>query len=457
MKGLTLKYKKSIMLICKIAIVASTLALYMFTLFQWYETAALFYKGNYVIGMLYGFLLIAFCSSYGCFRIGVLRLQELMYSFVLSITLTNFAAYFQLSLTAEHLLNPLYMIGLTVVQMAAAIILYFFSNRIYFMLYPVRDVVAIHSGSAADHAIITRFEQIYDRYKICNICMESDGYAALCDAIDHQSSVLLCNIDRNLRYDLISYCYENNKRLYIVPSLQDIMINNAHETQISDSLVYLCKNRGMTTEQEIFKRSMDMILSALGILLTSPIMLLTALCIKLSDGGPIFFRQCRLTRNGKAFMLTKFRSMVIDAEKDGEARLATKNDRRITPVGRCIRRLRIDELPQLFNILMGDMSIVGPRPERPEIMEQYEQVFPEFKYRLKVKAGLTGYAQVFGKYNTTFEDKVKMDLLYIERYSVILDVKLVLATMKTIFMPESTEGLDEGEALPAYKEDDLHL
>ncbi|MDD4796420.1 MAG: sugar transferase [Eubacteriales bacterium] len=457
MIGLTVKYKKTIMLLCKMAIVFSALALYMFTLFQWYETAALFYRGNYVIGMLYGFLLIAFCSSYGCFRIGVLRLQELVYSFMLSITLTNFAAYFQLALTAQHLLNPLYMAGLTVVQIAAAVILYFFSNRIYFILYPARDVVAIHSGSVSDHAIINRFEQIYDRYKMCNMCLESEGYAALCAAIDKQSSVLLCDIERNLRYDLISYCYENNKRLYIVPSLQDIMINNAHETQISDSLVYLCKNRGMTTEQEILKRGMDIVLSALGVILTGPIMLITALCIKLSDGGPVFFRQCRLTRNGKGFMLTKFRSMVIDAEPDGEARLATKNDQRITPVGRCIRRLRIDELPQLFNILSGSMSIVGPRPERPEIMDQYADVFPEFQYRLKVKAGLTGYAQVFGKYNTTFEDKVKMDLLYIERYSLILDLKLMLATIKTIFVPESTEGLDEGEALPAYKEEDLHL
>lgn len=452
----TVKYKKSIMLCCKLALIASTVALYMFTLFKWYGTAALFYKGNYVIGMLYAFLLVAFCVSYGCFRIGVLRLRELFYSFALAICLTNFAAYFQLCLTGQAMLNPIYIIGLTVVQIAAAAIVYYFSNRIYFSLYPARDVIAIHSGSEADRAIINRFMQIHDRYRIEGVYLESEPIENIHAAIDAHSSVLLCNIDRNMRYELVSYCFENNKRLYIVPSLQDIMINNAHETQISDSLVYLCKNRGMTTEQEILKRAADMIMSVIGIILTCPIMLATALCIKLDDHGPVFHYQERLTKNGKLFRLVKFRSMIVNAEKDG-ARLASKNDDRITRTGHFIRKTRIDELPQLFNILRGDMSFVGPRPERPEIMDQYIRKFPEFRYRLKAKAGLTGYAQVCGKYNTTFEDKVKMDLLYIERYSVLLDLRLILTTIKIVFMPESTEGVEDGDKLPSFHRDDMDL
>ena len=184
-------------------------------------------------------------------------------------------------------------------------------------------------------------------------------------------------------------------------------------------------------------------LSALGCIVTSPIMLITALCIKLYDGGPVFYTQDRLTRDGKVFKVYKFRSMKTDAEKDGVARLAGEHDDRITPVGRVIRKVRIDELPQLLNILNGDMSIVGPRPERPELASENEKIMPEFRYRLKVKAGLTGYAQVLGKYNTTPYDKLRLDLMYIEQYSLLLDIKLILMTIKILFIPESTEGVKD--------------
>ena len=132
----------------------------------------------------------------------------------------------------------------------------------------------------------------------------------------------------------------------------------------------------------------------------------------------------------------------MDAEKAG-VQLAQENDSRITKVGAFIRATRIDELPQLFNILKGDMSFVGPRPERPEFVEEYSKTVPEFSYRMKVKAGLTGYAQVYGKYNTTFLDKLKMDLLYIEKYSILLDIQIILTTVKVVFMKESTEGFTD--------------
>ncbi len=135
--------------------------------------------------------------------------------------------------------------------------------------------------------------------------------------------------------------------------------------------------------------------------------------------------------------------MRVDAEKDGVACLAKKNDDRITPIGKFIRRVRLDELPQLFNILKGEMSFIGPRPERPEIIKQYMEVMPEFAYRMKVKAGLAGYAQVYGKYNTTPYDKLKLDLCYIEHYSVWLDLKLMLLTLKVLFTPDATEGVKE--------------
>lgn len=192
----------------------------------------------------------------------------------------------------------------------------------------------------------------------------------------------------------------------------------------------------------MMKRIMDILISGVGLLIASPIYLLIALAIKLDDGGPVLYKQERLTIGGKVFYIYKFRSMIVNAET-AVARLAGKKDDRITAVGKILRRYRLDELPQLLNILKGDMSFVGPRPERPVLAEQIAEEIPEFPYRLKVKAGLTGFAQVLGKYNTSPYDKLKMDLMYISRYSILLDLKIILMTPKMLFIKEKTEGVDE--------------
>ena len=201
----------------------------------------------------------------------------------------------------------------------------------------------------------------------------------------------------------------------------------------------------MTIEQRFVKRLIDIVCAVILLLVASPFMLITAIAIKLYDGGPVLYKQVRCTRDMQEFKILKFRSMRTDAEKDGVARLASKNDSRITPIGKFIRKVRIDELPQLFNILKGEMSFIGPRPERPEIIRQYQEEMPEFTFRTKVKAGLAGYAQVYGKYNTTPYDKLKLDLFYIENYSVWLDIKLMLLTLKILFQPDSTEGVEENQ------------
>ena len=205
----------------------------------------------------------------------------------------------------------------------------------------------------------------------------------------------------------------------------------------------LSRNDGLTIEQEFCKRTMDVVLSLIGAIITLPFFLVIAICIKATDGGPVFYKQTRLTKDGKEFEIIKFRTMIQDAEKQSGARLASEGDDRILPVGRLLRRLRLDELPQIYNILKGEMSLVGPRPERPELAAEIEKEIPEFAYRLKVKAGLTGYAQVYGKYNTTFYDKLKQDLVYIRNYSVWLDLKLMIMTPKIMFMKESTEGVQK--------------
>ena len=212
-----------------------------------------------------------------------------------------------------------------------------------------------------------------------------------------------------------------------------------------DTPLLLSRNNGLTIEQRVIKRVVDIILSVIALIPALPLMAVTALLIKIEDGGSIIYKQKRLTQDGREFYVYKFRSMREDAEKDGVARLAGEHDDRITKVGRVIRAIRFDELPQLLNILKGDMSIVGPRPERPEIAAEYEKEIPEFAYRLKVKAGLTGYAQVYGKYNTTPYDKLKLDLFYIENYSFLLDIKLLFMTVKIFFQKEVSEGVDDNQ------------
>ena len=255
--------------------------------------------------------------------------------------------------------------------------------------------------------------------------------------------------NRNL---LLKFCYGRSIRVYLLPKITDVILMGAEELHIFDSPIMLTREYSLSMEQRFFKRAIDIAGALILLTITSPIMLITAIIIKLYDGGPVLYKQVRCTINRKEFRIMKFRSMRTDAEKDGVARLAQKNDNRITPIGKFIRKCRVDELPQLFNILKGDMSFIGPRPERPEIIAQYMEVMPEFVYRMKVKAGLAGFAQVYGKYNTSPYDKLKLDLTYIENYSFWMDIKLMLLTLKILFWPDSTEGV-ETEQITALREE----
>ena len=233
----------------------------------------------------------------------------------------------------------------------------------------------------------------------------------------------------------------------MTPKISDILVRSAEDMTLFDTPLIMARNGQISIEQAFLKRILDIIIAGTACVIAFPLMAITAAAIKLQDGGPVIYRQRRLTLNGHVFYVYKFRSMTMDAEKDGIARLACIDDNRITPIGAIIRKIRFDELPQLFNILKGDMSIVGPRPERPEIAEQYEKEMPEFHYRLRVKAGLTGYAQIFGKYNTTPYDK--LDLHYIQNYSFMLDIKLIIQTVKILFMKDSTEGVAQNQTTAA--------
>ena len=265
------------------------------------------------------------------------------------------------------------------------------------------------------------------------------------EILERYDGIVIWDVPSDIKGKLVKYCYGKQIRVYLMPKISDVIVRGSDQLHLFDSPILLTREYSVTVEQIVAKRFIDFVASVLLAIITSPIMLITAIVIKASDGGPVFYKQVRVTKDNKEFKIIKFRSMRVDAEKDGVARLASENDSRITPFGKFIRKVRIDELPQLFNIITGDMSFIGPRPERPEIIKQYLEDMPEFEFRTRVKAGLAGYAQVFGKYNTTPYDKLKLDLFYIENYSVWLDLKLMLLTLKILFSAESTEGVEENQ------------
>ena len=321
----------------------------------------------------------------------------------------------------------------------------FFCNICYYKAFPPREILIIHGERPIDD-IVMKFETRKDKYRIKKCMNILEGMEAVKAEIGNgYGAVVLWDISAVDRNALLKYCYSLSVRVYMMPKITDVLIRGADQLHLFDTPIYLTREYSLKVGQRVAKRSIDLFCSILLLIIASPFMLITAVAIKLYDGGPVLYKQIRCTRDRKEFYILKFRSMRVDAEKDGVARLAAKNDSRITPVGKFIRATRIDELPQLLNILKGEMSFIGPRPERPEIIDQYMEEMPEFAFRMKVKAGLAGYAQVYGKYNTTPYDKLKLDLTYIEQYSVWLDIKLMLLTLKILIKPESTEGVEQDQ------------
>lgn len=422
----------------KAALVIIMSLLFMVVLVRF--TPTLYYqKGNYLGIVFYAFLFSMICVPYDGFKIGILRLREIFFSFIIVVLLTNSISYIVLALISRSLISPLPMLILTLVQIIVGRLCYKLFNSWYFKLYPSRDCIIVYSNSRWDKDVARKFEARRERYTVKKIFKEGDDLDEIIAAINQYSTCIVGQVNPTLRHVLLNYCYKHNKRLFIMPNVDDILIQNSHVTQVGDSLVYLVNQRAQTLEQLIVKRLFDIFFSFLFLLLSLPLTLTVAIIIKATDGGPVFFKQKRYTRFNKTFDIIKFRSMVVDAEKDG-AQYTVDDDKRITPIGRFIRKTRIDEIPQFINVLKGEMSIVGPRAERTENHEAYLKLMPAWEYRTRVKAGITGYAQIYGKYNTSFEDKARMDIYYIENYSFLNDLKLIFATVKVLFKPDATEG-----------------
>lgn len=410
-------------------------------------------RGNIVLALLYFSLLLTLMVTYNCFRIGKVRLKDLSFSYFISLFLTNFFTYFILSLIGKLMLNPYPILVLTLVQLLFGILVYVIANSLYSILFVARDALFICGNSEYDVAVLEKFKSEYRRFDIRQVIDQNYDLDEIKRSAMKYSTMVLGNIDADLKSDLIEFCFVNKIQLYIIPSIDNIILQGAHYTNIDDSLLLFSRNQALSIEQRIIKRAIDLLVSSLLLIILSPLMLITALAIKLYDKGPVFFKQKRYTYSGKVFTLIKFRSMIVNAEENG-AQLTVNNDPRITPIGKIIRMLRIDELPQLINILLGDMSLVGPRAERVENVDMYSNLMPEFRYRLKVKAGLTGYAQLYGKYNTSFEDKARMDIFYIVNYSLLLDLKLMFYTLKVLFSKDSTDGFSNNTLSDAIHDRD---
>ena len=438
-------YKRIFSATAALVVMAAQTAIFALVWLNCYRDlgANFFVRGNYVVIGLYALMIYFFYKLFDGFKIGKARAFEIIYSQSFSIVCVNIITYLQLCLIGRWQLmeNVLPMVLLTCVELVIALAWCFFARWVYRRLYPPRKMLLVYGAYSPDN-LIRKIQSREDRYDIQDCISIEEDMAMIKERIVASDAVVLTDIPAQTRNEILKFCFEKDVRCYCVPKISDVMIRGAEEIHLMDTTLMLFRNMGLTADQRALKRACDIVVSLIGIILTSPIMLVIAVCIKAYDRGPVIFKQERLTRDGRIFQIYKFRSMYVEDESD-EYILTRKNDARVTPVGKIIRDIHLDELPQLFNILKGDMSIVGPRPECPKLAEEYKQVIPQFDYRLKVKAGLTGYAQVYGKYNTTPYDKLKLDLHYIENYSFFMDLKLIILTVRILFQKDNTEGIEE--------------
>ena len=407
-----------------------------------YDMFSFEYKGKYVLMGVYGLLTYLIFLNSDCTMFGQLNRVDLIIGQIISLFLVNFITYLQLCLIENALISWGPMVRLFGIQSVIAIVLILIYTTVYHKLYAPHNMLLIY-GSRDSVGLKFKMDSRKDKYNITGLISAEEGYDAIVQKIPHYDAIILNDVAAPLRNDILKFCYRFRVRTYLAPKLTDIMIRGAKNISLFDTPLLLVKGTGLTPAQRVGKRAMDLVGALCVLLVIWPVLLGAAIAIKLEDGGPVFFRQKRMTRNGREFDILKFRSMIVDAEKHTGAVLASEDDPRITKVGKFLRSHRIDELPQLLNILKGDMSIVGPRPERKVIADEYCKDIPEFAYRTKVRGGVTGYAQIYGKYNTTAYDKLRLDLMYIENYSLMLDIKLIILTLRIIFSKDSTEGIDK--------------
>lgn len=379
-------------------------------------------------------------KAFDGYAIGMKRTRDLVISMSAATILTDSFVFIQLCVMSKVVASvPLLLLSIAI-QLSINVVYTKVANVIYHYMNPPKSLLIIHGNKDSMETVKKKLKKYQNRFRIKKIMRYDEEM--LHRSIKAHSAVMLIDVPPEKKIYILKYCYKRDKQVYYVPDVSDLLINNAHHELIDDVSLFQNTRKSLTPEQIFGKRVFDVFFSALGLVFALPIIGICAIFIKNEDGGKIFYKQERTTIDGKKFKVLKLRTMIENAEKDKVAMLATEDDPRITKVGKILRKTRLDELPQLLNVFFGSMSIVGPRPERESIAEEYYKDLPEFKYRLRVKAGLTGFAQIAGNYNTAPKDKLMLDLLYIENYSIRLDFKIALQTLTVFMFPEKSEGFE---------------
>ncbi len=441
MKGLKHDILLRIAKVLNVALMAAPFAAGWYIYYGNRIAAPYFGKGNILVVAMFCFMYIVCGRIYEAFNVSLNRISEMVCNQSLAALVANGMMYVIIFLLTKHLPNPLPLLLVYIGHIICAAVWSGLAQRWYYAVFPPKRTAIVFDQRKGVEQLIQEYGM--DRkFSVAVQMTDIECIAKDCEVLRNVDAVFLCGIHSHERNIILKKCVALGVCAYVMPRIGDTIMSGAEPIHMFHLPILQVQRSRLKPEYLVLKRLFDLICAGIGLILTSPILLITAIAVKATDGGPVLYKQRRLTKDGKIFNVLKFRSMRVDAEKDGVARLSTgTNDDRVTPVGKIIRRFRVDELPQLLCVLKGDMSIVGPRPERPEIAAQYEETLPEFGLRLQVKAGLTGYAQVYGKYNTSPYDKLQMDLMYIANLSFAEDLRICFSTVKVLFTPESTEGI----------------
>lgn len=403
--------------------------------------------GSKQVSVLVMIIFFLICYYFGqrldCFRVSILQIRDVIFGEVLATMITDIIMYILIWMLSIHLPNLIPGLITWGGQCVIGVIWAYVMHQSYFSTHPPLRTIVIYDERMGMENLIHTYG-LEKRFNIKTVYPVESIMDKL-EVMEEFDAAFLCGIHSRERNIILKHCISHKIKLFMIPRIADVMMRGSEQIHMLYLPILKTQRYKPSIEYQIIKRTMDIVVSGIATIVLSPLFLITAIAVK-SDGGPAFYKQKRLTKDGKVFEILKFRSMRVDAEKySGAVLSAGENDPRITKVGRIIRACRLDELPQLLNILKGDMSLVGPRPERPELQKEIEKEVPEFGLRLQAKAGLTGYAQVYGKYNTTFYDKLLMDLMYISKPSILEDLTIMLATVKILTSKESTEGVGEGK------------
>ena len=394
---------------------------------------------------------LAMHAVYGGFDVGRKKSRPVISAMIAGIIFTDLITYLQLEIMNVNENNndrlelfgpdfPMLFLCMTV-QIIIIILFVRFGNQLYFHFHPPRSCLIILGSPSQEEEIRRKIGRYRLQWRVDDAVMYN--VPDLETRIDRSDVVFLGQVPEGAKYALLKICYDDRKDVMCKAELEEIMLCNAKPAIVDDAAFLSVEYNKTTLFQRFIKRCGDIILSLLALILFSPFILLISLLIKLEDGGPVIFKQSRLTAAGRPFTIRKFRTMIPHSELEDHQVSVAVDDPRITKIGSFLRRYRLDEIPQFFNILIGDMSLVGPRPEMMANVARYKMNLPSFVYREKMKAGLTGYAQIEGRYNTSAEDKLMLDMMYIESFSIWLDVKLILRTFTILLKKDSTQGFQK--------------